>query len=222
MSFFTNWSSSTVRPEEPIGNLINGLSYFSMFSPIKRIGFEEMKIILERKNEFERFREPLERSVDDNITMYGNCREHPIYQNITNKNNIFGVDVSKAKHEFYGEQQNKNENQKIIIINTLPYREQDCLIPHTLPFTEEENVINNIIENGLENYVRIIIYGRNCNDDTVHKKYKQLTSLGFQKVCIYTGGLFEWVLLQDIYGVDEFTTTTVVLDILRFSPNKNT
>jgi hypothetical protein len=55
----------------------------------------------------------------------------------------------------------------------------------------------------------------------MEKKYKQLISFGFQEVYVYTGGLFEWVLLQDIYGIKEFPTTTVVLDILRFSSKKN-
>ena len=37
---------------------------------------------------------------------------------------------------------------------------------------------------------------------------------------IYTGGLFEWLMLQDIYGDKEFLTTKKELDILKFKPNK--
>jgi len=48
------------------------------------------------------------------------------------------------------------------------------------------------------------------------KKYRQLVDLGFSNVYIYTGGLFEWLLLQDIYGSTEFPTTTKELDILKF------
>jgi hypothetical protein len=81
--------------------------------------------------------------------------------------------------------------------------------------------MNTIIDNNYTNKVTIIIYGRNCNDETAEKKYKQLTNLGFQNVYLYTGGLFEWVLLQDVYGKEEFQTTSVVADILRFSPIKN-
>jgi enhancing lycopene biosynthesis protein 2 len=37
---------------------------------------------------------------------------------------------------------------------------------------------------------------------------------------VYTGGLFEWLLLQDIYGTQEFLTTKKELDLLKFKPNK--
>ena len=40
----------------------------------------------------------------------------------------------------------------------------------------------------------------------------------FKNVYIYKGGLFEWLLLQDIYGKDLFPTTTEILDILRYKP----
>jgi len=33
---------------------------------------------------------------------------------------------------------------------------------------------------------------------------------------VYPGGLFEWLLLQDIYGEDNFPTTKKEMDILRF------
>ena len=36
------------------------------------------------------------------------------------------------------------------------------------------------------------------------KKQKQLVSLGFKNVYIYLGGMFEWLLLQDVYGQKEF------------------
>jgi len=43
-----------------------------------------------------------------------------------------------------------------------------------------------------------------------------LVALGFTEVYIYLGGLFEWVLLQDIYGTELFKTTRRVADILRY------
>jgi hypothetical protein len=30
--------------------------------------------------------------------------------------------------------------------------------------------------------------------------------------------MFEWMILQDVYGMDEFPTTSKVLDILKFKP----
>ena len=52
----------------------------------------------------------------------------------------------------------------------------------------------------------IIIYGKNCNDDSVYKKYNQFIDLGFTNVYLYLGGLFEWLLLQEIYGKQLFPT----------------
>jgi len=66
----------------------------------------------------------------------------------------------------------------------------------------------------------IIIYGKNANDNKSLEKYKQLISLGFVNVYIYCGGLFEWLLLQDIYGEDEFPTTKKELDIIKYKPSK--
>jgi hypothetical protein len=43
-------------------------------------------------------------------------------------------------------------------------------------------------------------------------------SLGINDVYVYSGGMFEWVLLQDIYGVSEFPTTAVVKDLLVYRP----
>ena len=44
-----------------------------------------------------------------------------------------------------------------------------------------------------------------------------MIALGFSQLYIYYGGLFEWLLLQDIYGND-FSTTTQNLDILKYRP----
>jgi len=107
-----------------------------------------------------------------------------------------------------------------ILINTLNVLEQDCLIPNTINASQEEIIINKLIKNGNKN-VKIIIYGRNCNDENIYKKQNQLTSLGFYNVYIYTGGMFEWMLLQDIYSNVEFPTTKKELDILKFKPNKS-
>jgi hypothetical protein len=109
--------------------------------------------------------------------------------------------------------------QTYIMINTLSPLDQDCLLPNTLNINKEEELINNLIKNA-NKQVKIIIYGRNSNDEKILTKYQQLTSLGFYNVYIYFGGLFEWLLLQDIYGSSEFPTTKQELDILRYKPNK--
>jgi hypothetical protein len=110
--------------------------------------------------------------------------------------------------------------QKFIIINTISPSEQQCLIQHTIDIREEEKTINHLLDNYEIKTKTIIIYGRNSNDETLETKYKQLTSLGFVHVYLYYGGLFEWILLQDIYGEQEFPTTQKCTDILKFRPNK--
>lgn len=106
-----------------------------------------------------------------------------------------------------------------ILLNTLPLNEQKCLIINTIDAETEESLINKCLKENKQK--KIIIYGKNCNDDTVNKKYQQLVSLGFNNIFIYSGGLFEWLLLQDIYGKDLFPTTQIELDILKYKPNAN-
>lgn len=108
-----------------------------------------------------------------------------------------------------------NESE-FIIINVLDYTNQYCLIINTLSYDKEENVINNLLLNKRD--FKIIVYGENCNDFKVIQKYNQLISLGFYNIYLYYGGLFEWLLLQDIYGNDNFPTTTKCNDILKYKP----
>jgi hypothetical protein len=111
----------------------------------------------------------------------------------------------------------KNMNN-YIIINTLDQSMQQCLILNTIKIENEEALINSIIKKSKNK--NIIIYGRNCNDDNVYKKYQQLVSLGFTNVYVYVGGMFEWLLLQDIYGNDLFPTTSNELDILKYKSHR--
>jgi hypothetical protein len=106
--------------------------------------------------------------------------------------------------------------ERFIIINTLPETEQSCLIEMTILASEEVAIINEQINNPTKN---IVIYGRNCNDEKVEEKYKQIKGLGLYNLYIYTGGLFEWLCLQDIYGDDEFLTTGRV-ELLDYKPKK--
>jgi hypothetical protein len=107
-----------------------------------------------------------------------------------------------------------------IIINTLPITEQQCLILNTIPIHIEEKLINEILNSYEPIQKKIIIYGKNTCDSTVDVKYKQLEDLGFKDIYVYSGGLFEWLLLQDIYGKDEFPSTSRELDILKYKPVK--
>jgi hypothetical protein len=105
-----------------------------------------------------------------------------------------------------------------LLINTLPPGMQGCLIPGTLPIDEEEACMNAMLHEPNGKDREIIAYGKNTSDDTVHKKYQQLVGLGFKNVRVYPGGMFEWLLLQDIYGAASFPTTSKELDILKYKP----
>jgi len=100
-----------------------------------------------------------------------------------------------------------------IIINTLPDYKQHCLIQGTLSIQQELIFFNKPISNK-----GIVIYGMNNNDQTIITKYKDLINRGYPNVYIYIGGLFEWLLLQDIYGSNEFPTTNKELNILQYQP----
>jgi len=112
----------------------------------------------------------------------------------------------------------KNQKPSTIMINTLLLNQQNCLIKTTIPAIQEEHIINQFIQQK-QLSIYIIIYGKNNNeDDSIIKKYKQLKNLGFINIFIYKGGLFEWLLLQDIFGEDEFPTTSKENDILKYKP----
>jgi rhodanese-related sulfurtransferase len=106
-----------------------------------------------------------------------------------------------------------------LLINTLNETEQYCLLINTINANQEVEIINSFLKNGNKN-IKIIVYGKNCNDEKIYTKYNQLKSLGFYNVYIYTGGLFEWLMLQDIYGEKDFPTTKKEIDILKYKPSK--
>ena len=112
-----------------------------------------------------------------------------------------------------------SQRKNYIIINTLSAMNQECLIHGTLPSSAEESVINNLLDQYDDKRAAesiIILYGKHSADDSVHTKSDQLQTLGFSNIYIYGGGLFEWLLLQDIYGQSEFPTTAKCKDILKY------
>jgi hypothetical protein len=106
-----------------------------------------------------------------------------------------------------------------LLINTLNETDQKCLIKNTISAQKEVELINRLMQNGNQQ-IKIVVYGTNCNDEKIYARYNQLNSLGFYNVFIYLGGLFEWLLLQDIYGEQEFPTTSKINDILKYKPSK--
>lgn len=132
--------------------------------------------------------------------------------------NIGGRVINKVNYENIQEL-HKYSRESYLLINTLPASSQKCLIVGTIDCASEEECINTFLSQNSN--IMIIIYGKNCEDESIYKKYEQLLSLGFNNVYIYVGGLFEWLCLQDIYGQDNFKTTSKELDILKFKSSKN-
>ena len=96
--------------------------------------------------------------------------------------------------------------------------DESILISGTVKMTVEATKINELMTD--HNYdINIIIYGRNVDDyEILSKKRTQLMLLGFRNVWFYPGGLFEWILLRDIFGTQQFLTTTEIKDILKYRP----
>ena len=110
-----------------------------------------------------------------------------------------------------------SQPSKYILLNTLDAATQQCLIHTTMHIDIEESTINEML-NKYDTPKRIIVYGKHCADESVGKKYKQLKTLGLTDVYVYHGGLFEWLLLQELYGEETFKTTSKVNDILKYRP----
>lgn len=112
------------------------------------------------------------------------------------------------------------EENKHIILNTLSHDEQNVLIKNTILSTEEENIINSLIDKNEHILKTIIIYGKHNCDNETENKYKKLKKCGFTNINIYKGGLFEWLLLQEVYGFSNFPTSSRDIDILKYRPPK--
>jgi len=125
-----------------------------------------------------------------------------------------GNTTSTRKVNFEDVQYSMKNKNKFLLINTLESSRQDLLIKNTIPIDSEEELINKLIKSNQN--VNIIVYDENANAPNLMKKYNQLIGLGFINVFIYPGGLVEWLLLQDIYGFENFPTTKQERDILKF------
>jgi hypothetical protein len=102
---------------------------------------------------------------------------------------------------------------RYLVINVLSEAEQDVLIQGTVSCTDEVAAVEEAIK---EKRV-IIVYGRNNHDDRVWLKHAQLKKLG-GKAKVYVGGLFEWILLQELYGNERFPLTSYKFDPYQYSP----
>lgn len=106
-----------------------------------------------------------------------------------------------------------------ILIHVMEKEDQELLIKNTLLIDEEIERINSILSFRKMD-VTIVIYGKNTDDiSKVIGKYRKLCDMGFSNVYVYLGGLFEWLLLQEIYGNDEIKTNIICKkNILDYKP----
>jgi rhodanese-related sulfurtransferase len=98
-----------------------------------------------------------------------------------------------------------------LIINVMHENEQAVLIAGTVKPCDEVEAVND----ALRRKFPIIVYGRHANDVAAEAKCAQLRALGSRSF-LYAGGLFEWLMLQDIFGAEQFSTTGNKLDLLDF------
>lgn len=124
-----------------------------------------------------------------------------------------GASVSLNKISFQDMIYSINNNYTIITV----IKNDDCLIKGTINIYNEEKIINELWDNKLLSNP-IIIYGTNSSDENVIVKYKQLHDLGFTQLYVYPGGLFEWLLLQDIYTDKNIKTTKKELNLMKYKP----
>lgn len=110
---------------------------------------------------------------------------------------------------------------KHILIHVMDENDQSLLIKGTLTIENEIETMNSVLSASKQRETRIIIYGKNTDDyGQIIKRYKQLCGLGFD-ACVYFGGLFEWLLLQEIYGISEFPIEkrgSAQVDVLKYAP----
>lgn len=130
------------------------------------------------------------------------------------RSNIVRIGFETMKKYMMMMMMNKNGND-VFIINTLSMNEQHCLLLNTLEAQQEEKIINDFVQDYNFNVV-LVVYGKNAYDLTAENKCKELMKLGFCNVHWYVGGMFEWLLLQELYGKDEFPTTHDCKDLLYY------
>ncbi len=136
------------------------------------------------------------------------CKKHKVYlQSIHMGNSVSAQNTANFEDIQRG---------NAILIHTM--EDETLLIEKTLTIAKETDKINGLLHG--HNYdTPIIIYGKNVDDyDILIKKHTQLVKLGFRNVGFYPGGLFEWILLRDVFGTQQFPTTSVVKDLLKYRP----
>jgi len=106
-----------------------------------------------------------------------------------------------------------------ILIHVMDKEDEELLIKGTLLINEEIERVNSLLTYGKMD-VTIVIYGKNTDDfSKVIGKCRKLCNMWFCNIYAYLGGLFEWLLLQEIYGNEEIKTNIICKkNILDYKP----
>jgi hypothetical protein len=111
--------------------------------------------------------------------------------------------------------------QRMYLLNTLPLSDQACLIQGTIEGQNEEEIVNAMLTGtepqNTDRY--LIVYGRHGLDPSPERKCRKLRSLGLSRLGIYKGGLFEWLLLQEVFGETMFPSSSRCTDLLKYRPD---
>ena len=124
-----------------------------------------------------------------------------------------GVMYSMPSYNYHQLQDRMKKND-IILINTLPLTRQDCLIKGTLKAFIEVEYMNKLLKTNKNK--EIVLYGIHHTDASVVQKYNQLKKLGFTNVHIYFGGMYEWLLLQEVFDTINFQTDGTIQNIVDY------
>ena len=125
-----------------------------------------------------------------------------------------GVMYSMPSYNYHQLQDRMKNQNDIILINTLPLSRQQCLIKGTLNAFIEVEFMNKLLKTNKNK--EIVIYGIHHTDLTVITKYNQLKKLGFKNVYIYFGGMYEWLLLQEVFDTTNFQTDGIIENIVDY------
>ena len=130
------------------------------------------------------------------------------------------IRIKKTKEELLEEMNNiyNNHSKKCTFCHKSFDKIKD-LRKHVISECDEIEIINSILSFRKMDVI-IVIYGKNTDDvSKVIRRYRQLCDMGFSNVHVYFGGLFEWLLLQEIYGNDDMKTNIVCnRNILDYKP----
>jgi rhodanese-related sulfurtransferase len=123
-----------------------------------------------------------------------------------------GIMYSMPSYNYHQLQERMKHD--IVLINTMDINRQNCLIKGTLKISIEVDFMNKLLKTNKNK--EIIVYGIHHTDLSVIKKYNQLKKLGFKNVHIYFGGIYEWLLLQDVFSTINFQTDGIVENIVDY------